>query len=149
MQDEVEAALVAELSQWSLMKGAAAHAGHSHDHDHALSDHALHHHSILSELSLVRKTAYGSALCDFRQCTLEPHRNLTLVAAVGDDDANAQTEENLNVWKLESDLSLIEHSLKMKGMEPKERKTLVADRKRLKGLVEAAEWTPNFIQILP
>ena len=126
------------LSQWSLMKGAAAHAGHSHDHDHALSDHALHHHSILSELSLVRKTAYGSALCDFRQCTLEPHRNLTLVAAVGDDDANAQTEENLNVWKLESDLSLIEHSLKMKGMEPKERKTLVADRKRLKGLVEAA-----------
>lgn len=121
-------------------KGVAAHAGLDHQHlsDHT-HDHHHHHHHFLTDVSLVRKTAYGAHVCDLRYCVLEPLRNTTLVVVVGDADSSAQTEESANTGKLRSDLELLEHSLASAESEGPERKAfLKKERTRVHAALKAA-----------
>ena len=120
-----------------MLPTASAHSDHSHNglpHGHH------HHHHFLGDVSLVFKTVYGADSCDLRYCALEPYRNTTLVAVVGDDDANSQTEASANAGKLRSDLELLEHSLAAAEGQPPERKAfLEAERRRLQAALEAAQ----------
>ena len=121
-----------------VLPGASAHSGHGHTHGLAHGHH--HHHHFLAEVSLVFKTVYGADTCDLRYCELEPYRNTTLVAVVGDDDANSQTETSANAGKLRSDLELLEHSLAAgEGQHPERKAFLEAERRRLQAALEAAQ----------
>ena len=124
----------------ALLVGVASHSGHDHDdhHHHHDYDHHHQHSSILGELSLVMKNAYGSGACGFRHCILEPFRHTTLVAVVGNEDADAHVEASKNTWKIMSDIELIDAELVNTNIESTRKSFLSKEKAKLREHLEAA-----------
>ena len=92
----------------------------------------------LESLRLVVKTAYGASTCESGACVIEPYRETTIVATLGDEDFERQSAPDANPLALRSDLEAIAHSLEQR-LPADRRKWMLGQRRAVTDKAQAAD----------